>query len=100
MATKQKFSFGKILLIFFIVITILHIILFNKTDLFNNDKTKSTEEKTLDAIYFTTTSLSTIGYGDMYPVKPWGKILIIFEQIFLIVLSYEAISNFVGNFLI
>ncbi|HWI40012.1 MAG TPA: potassium channel family protein [Verrucomicrobiae bacterium] len=29
----------------------------------------------LDAVYFCTVTVATVGYGDIHPVTPWGKIL-------------------------
>ena len=36
----------------------------------------------LDALYWSTTTLTTIGYGDIYPVSDAGKIITIISSIF------------------
>jgi hypothetical protein len=39
-----------------------------------------------DAIYFSTITSTTIGYGDLYPIKPFGKFLVSLQS--MLVLSF------------
>ncbi len=38
-----------------------------------------------DVLYFVSTTLSTVGYGDIYPITQRSKILVIFLQLTLII---------------
>ncbi|MGO4821653.1 MULTISPECIES: potassium channel family protein [unclassified Flavobacterium] len=46
-------------------------------------------EHWFDAIYFSTVTSSTIGFGDYYPVKPFGKFLVSMQS--LLVLMYVVL---------
>lgn len=47
-----------------------------------------------DSIYFTTTMLSTVGYGDIVPITRTGKIVVALQQmaIFLLAIGFFTIS--------
>jgi len=90
-------SFGFKLLIFFICIAIIHITLFIFTETFNNKKNIPVWEQGLDGLYFTTTTLATIGYGDLTPSTPVGKIIVIIEQLVLIYLSIDELSYYLNS---
>jgi Ion channel len=40
----------------------------------------------LDMIYFSLITLSTIGFGDVHPVSHWGKLIVMFEVFFSLLL--------------
>jgi hypothetical protein len=96
-AGVKDIIWGRKLLIFLILISIVHIILFIYTDIFNNNQDSNKWEKGIDGLYFTTTTFSTVGYGDLSP-SHWGaKLLVIFEQIMLIWLSFEEIGTYINK---
>ena len=45
-----------------------------------------------DTIYFTTTTLSTIGYGDKYPITNLGKLIVSCQHIFVLLLALGIIA--------
>ena len=47
----------------------------------------------LDALYFTVATISTVGYGDLHPVTPAGKIL----AIIIILTGVGCFVGFVAN---
>lgn len=47
----------------------------------------------LDCIYFTTTQLSTVGYGDITPKKFSAKMICSFSHILIIILSFRFVSS-------
>jgi len=90
--------FGKSILRAFIVIlswyaifTILCVIFFLTTDGFNNNKDVKWYDKIIDAIYYSTTTFSTIGYGDISPVKSWSKLLTAGAQFILIFITFNVV---------
>ena len=56
--------------------------------MFNVDKDKPNTDGTVvfetffDAVYWATTSLTTVGYGDVYPVSDFGKLVSMLSSIF------------------
>jgi len=49
----------------------------------------------LDSVYFSVVSLTTVGYGDMTPITPAGKIFTIFFLIF----GIAILGAFIGSIL-
>jgi len=53
-------------------------------------------EGILDSIYFSFVTITTLGYGEIKPTSPWGKLLIIFELIiglyFLVIILSVIVS--------
>lgn len=94
---SNEILFGKKILIFLICISILHIILFvfNTPFKFNNDKDKGKMSRCMDGIYFSTTTISSVGYGDILPLNGLAKMLMSIEHIILIYLSFDEIKNYV-----
>ena len=80
----------------FLIYTIVYIILFINTDnLFNvtTDKTgKSNAEVAMDAIYFSTTTSSTIGYGDILPIHWGSKLLVSTHQMMLLLITLYSLK--------
>lgn len=55
----------------------------------------STEELLVTSAYFAITTLSTVGYGDMYPISEMEKITVV-----VIMLSGVAFFSYImGNFI-
>lgn len=86
------------ILIILVLFLLLNIGLMMFTEnLFNNDNTKTYGEKALDGLYFSTTTLSTVGYGDISPIHWSSKTLVILEQLFLVYLSINAVGLYIDN---
>lgn len=47
----------------------------------------------LDAAYFTTSTISTVGYGDLTPVTDWGKLGSILLTFFGVGLAFYVITH-------
>lgn len=46
----------------------------------------------VDALYFSTTTMSTIGYGDILPVTNTAKLAVAFQQMFMIGLGWGLLA--------
>ncbi len=67
----------------FIVFTLINAFVFYYVDdnkAFNNKKTDKTGAF-VDGLYFTITTISTVGFGDICPQKNWSKIYTVFMQL-------------------
>lgn len=51
----------------------------------------------IDAIYFSFITATTIGYGDMLPNNPESKILVIIQSMYTLVLIGLVLTNFTSN---
>ena len=80
-----------VIFLWYVIFCIICIILFINTDGFNNNKDTTTYNKIIDAIYFCSTSFSTIGYGDISPVKAWSKLLTSFIQVVIIFVTFNVV---------
>lgn len=56
------------------------------------DKNRPMKDTLSDALYFTTTTFSSVGYGDITPTTTNAKLIVAIEQILLIFLSLGAIG--------
>lgn len=66
----------------FLAAFILIIIFFALIDfLFSNDAFNGKLTNFLDALYFSVETITTLGFGDLYPSNPMGKILVIIESL-------------------
>lgn len=88
---------GKIFISYIIIILIINVVLFTMTDLFNNNKNSSICDQIIDGVYFTTSTISSVGYGDITPKKPLSKIIISMEQIMLIYFSFDIFSQYIAE---
>lgn len=54
-------------------------------------------EKSIDFIYFSFTTFTTIGYGDIYPVAWYAKIAVIFEMVVFYLVLGTGITYFINS---
>lgn len=80
------------LLMLLIFMSVLNSFLMIYTDGFNNDPTKGTFDTSGDGFYFTTTLLSTIGFGDITPVKTWSRCLIAVEELVVLLAAFGLVN--------
>lgn len=52
-----------------------------------------------DSLYFTATTITTVGYGDFYPTSQASKIFTLFVMFFGIGLGFYVLSTFAASFL-
>ncbi len=45
------------------------------------------ENSFLDCFYFSTTTMSTVGYGDMVPIKKMSRIIVTTQQLMIILFA-------------
>lgn len=81
----------QVVILWYIIFTIFCIIAFINTDWFNNDKDVSNLEKTADAIYYSSTTFSTVGYGDISPTNRWCRIGVSVVQMVLIYITFNIV---------
>ena len=48
----------------------------------------------VDSVYFSTTIMSTVGFGDIIPISDVGKMIVITHQITTIILAGALVLNF------
>lgn len=82
-----------------IVMCVVNGFLLAITDGFSNNHQVSVSEKALDGVYFTTTTISSVGYGDITPTKWWSKCVVIVQQI-IMYLSIEAFNVYIHKFIV
>lgn len=70
----------KVLICVIIIFIFIHAILFQYTELYNNKKELNRGEKFMDALYFTTTLYSSVGFGDITPQHWFSKLLTCSQQ--------------------
>jgi hypothetical protein len=51
----------------------------------------------VDALYFSLSTLTTLGFGDIYPVNMWAKIAVIIESLVGIVFLFVVLNVFVST---
>lgn len=57
-------------------------------------------EGILDAIYFSFVTITTLGYGEIKPITPWGKLLIVFELLaglYFLVIIISIIASWINE---
>ena len=64
-----------------------------------NYKSLSVTERVIDGVYFTTTTFSSVGYGDISPIHPASKLLVAMEQLFLLFITVDAFTHFAPSLL-
>lgn len=89
-----KHNFTKLFIRIIIITVILFII--NIIIIYNNGlnmEYKNNSQLISDSFYFTITTITSTGYGDILPNKQWSKVLIALEQfgIFFMVISLMEI---------
>lgn len=89
--SHHVFTLALIILIIFIII---HIIYFNVSpESFGIDPEKDFSEKSVDAIYFTFTTFSTVGYGDILPLTSAAKMLVGLEHLLVLYLTFGVVGQ-------
>lgn len=53
---------------------------------------RNTTDMTVDSIYFTTTTLSSVGYGDILPITNVGKLAVACQQFVVFMLSIGILT--------
>ncbi len=81
MSKKRRLSFVAISLIVYIVLIVVMVLIERKA-------AGGTIKSLLDAIWYSIVTVSTVGYGDIYPVSLWGKIIHETVGIGIVTLSY------------
>ncbi len=83
-------------LIFYVTVSIIYALFYYKyrTE-FNGLNDKSTY---LDCFYFSFTTFSTVGYGDISPSTKFAKILVMSQQILLLLDFVDEFSDFLDGF--
>jgi hypothetical protein len=77
-------------------IVVLNVILFVNTKWFNNDHNASTTDKVIDGIYFSTTCVSSVGFGDLTPQSRQAKIIVVIEQLLVIAIAFDMIMTYMN----
>jgi len=92
----MEFSIKTKKLIFYITISIIYALFYYKYKTeFNGLDNKSTF---LDCFYFSFTTFSTVGYGDISPATQFAKKLVMSQQIILLLDFVDEFSGFLDGF--
>lgn len=92
--TIYKSSYIRAILIFFTIILLINLILLFTGHL-GSDKTElSFIDKIIECFYYTSTQFSTIGYGDISPVTPFGKVVTSGMHVIVIFITLRLASEF------
>ena len=51
----------------------------------------------MDSIYYSAVTITTLGYGDVSPVSPWGRVMVIYELVCGIALFILSIALYAGS---
>jgi voltage-gated potassium channel Kch len=95
----MKFTEEATKIFFGIMITLLILVIGNHY-LLNNDhlEPSASYDKNSDygilieSLYFSTTTLSTVGYGDILPKTEFGKLSVAMEHLFLLCVAFGGIT--------
>ncbi|KAJ3402608.1 potassium channel, sub T, member 1, partial [Chytridiales sp. JEL 0842] len=89
----------KLIVVAFTILSILYtgMCLFNYFEV-NFRASGSTRLNLVDSIYFVVVSLSTVGYGDITPITPPGKFLVIFMILVSLVIVPSMIASLADAF--
>jgi hypothetical protein len=79
----------KVLILYLLICFVINAYLFVKTDWFNNNKDVSTFEKIIDSIYYSLTSASSAGFGDIHAIHMYSRIIVSIQLLGLILLSFD-----------
>lgn len=88
-------AYTVVLILFLFVIVNYYLVSNNHTTINTKDengKPRSRNEILVDSVYFTTTTFSTVGYGDVLPVTMTSKLMVIIQQLVLFGLSLGLVT--------
>lgn len=90
-------KYFKLISLIFIILIIVNMMLFFSGDYYQPGviENKSKTDKVIDSIYYTTTELSTVGYGDFSPITKRAKLVTIGSHIAIIILAFNIFSEFI-----
>ncbi len=91
MLSKSDLNIFMWIIITVVILTFINNMLIRR-DMLTVSKDRPLKETLTDALYFTTTTFSSVGYGDITPKTANAKIIVAFEQVLLICLSLGAIG--------
>jgi ABC-type cobalt transport system substrate-binding protein len=91
---KLKETFLEVIIIIFIFVIILSLFDYSHWNGIEEEEDKNIIKKIFNRYYFITTTISSVGYGDINPKSYSCKLLISFLHILITI----QIINLVGNF--
>lgn len=57
-----------------------------------NSSATTTKDKMIDSVYFTTTSLSSVGYGDILPTTNTAKVCVSLEHLIVLAFGFGILT--------
>jgi hypothetical protein len=87
-----KILFG--IVITLIILVIINIYLIDNGHIHTSNSYNPDDENAtlVESLYFSITTLSTVGYGDILPKSQFGKIIVTLEHLFILSILFGGIS--------
>lgn len=88
-------AYTVILILFLFVLVNYYLVINNHTTISTKDengKPRPTSEVLIDSVYFTTTTFSTVGYGDILPTTMTAKLMLILQQLTIFGISIGVVT--------
>ena len=79
------------------VIMIIVCVCINYYLIYSNQVNSDKKNLFIDSVYFTTTTLSSVGYGDLLPTTPIAKMLVALQQLIVLLGSWGMIALVCGR---
>lgn len=86
----------------YVLIPLIYLVIITALTLVEKDAENSNIKSFMDAIWYSIVTLTTVGYGDFYPVTPLGKFIgltIIIASLGLLGYLIGGISNIIRNYM-